>query len=137
MTRAVSAYSLAHWDGIPAGTLVTLRRGALTGEREERTKAWTAGGPYVSESGIACIRVDIDGAIVSYPLARVSLGWEEARSAAVVRLAAALDPPPMLETREDRFVSLALWAALLYFVAIGGLSIAGYLMRLVDVGAVR
>lgn len=121
MTRVES------WSGTRIGTLVTLRRGALTGEKIERTKAWTASGPYFSESGVACIRVDIGGAVVSYPLDRVSLGWEE--PVAVVPLATVLDPVPETWTVTDRFAFALVAASLVYFVAVGGMAIIAWVLR--------
>lgn len=124
------------WDRVAIGTLVTIRR-----SDERRTKAWTASGPYSSDSGIDCIRVDLDGVVVGYPLDRVSFGWDEARPGApvplpvrlepapIVPLAAVLDPPPVVATRGDRFTSIALTAAVLYFVCIGLEAVAGWLLR--------
>lgn len=129
MTRPVSAYLLALWDDVRPGTMVTLRRGALTGEKAERTKAWTASGPFYTASGVSCIRVDIGGATVAYPLERVSLGWEEPRPGAGIPFAAVLDPPPIAATLGDRFVSIALAAALLYFMATGGFAFAVWVLR--------
>ena len=78
------------WSEIAPGTIVTLRR-----ESGERTKAWTASGPFYTISGVACIRVDIGGAVVSYPLERVSLGWKEGPLApASVRIVDAIRSAP-------------------------------------------
>jgi hypothetical protein len=108
------------WLKIEVGTIVSLRR-----QTGEHTKAWTASGPYYSDSGIACIRVDIGGAVVGYPLDRVSLGWEEP----LLPLAMLLDPPPVVAPPGDFFVSLALGVAALYFVAIGGAAFAAWVLR--------
>ncbi len=94
---------LAAWSDTPVGTVVTLRRGALTGEKTEFTRAWTASGPYISDTGVECIRVDVAGVVVSFPLSRVSLGWNEPRVPAltVVPLATVLDPVPAQPARES------------------------------------
>ena len=88
---------LAAWSDIPIGTLVSLRRAALSGEKAEFTRAWTASGPYVGDDGVALIRVDVSGVVVPFPLGRVSLGWTEPRVPAlpVVPLATVLDPVPV------------------------------------------
>jgi hypothetical protein len=109
------------WSDIPVGALVTLRRGPLTGEQIERTKAWTASGPFYSESGRSVIRVQIAGSTVTYPLERVSLGWEERPPA--VTIAAAIEPtsvePPMNAVDWLAIVGAA------YFVALGLAAILG------------
>jgi len=88
---------LASWSDIPIGTLVSLRRAALSGEKAEFTRAWTASGPYLGDDGVALIRVDVSGVVVPFPLGRVSLGWTEPRVPAppVVPLATVLDPVPV------------------------------------------
>lgn len=113
------------WSDVRPGTIVTLRRGALTGEQVERTKAWTASGPYFSDSGVACIRVDTGGVVLSYPLDRVSLGWNEP----ALTIASTLDPEPVFTPAVDRFVGLAIGVACLYFVCIGGLGVLGWIFR--------
>lgn len=125
MTRVES------WSDIRPGTPITLRRGALTGEKTERTKAWTASGPYYSESGVACIRVDIGGVTVGYPLDRVSLGWEEPRAVApAVSIAAALDPPPPPPLRViDTFAVFALACAFSYVIAMGLIAIGAWVSQ--------
>ncbi len=95
MMRASTAHLLTIWDGVLPGAIVTLRRRSLTGGREEREKARTSSGPFLSESGRPVIRVQVDGETLSYPLERVSLGWDEPRPGlTIVPLAAALDPVP-------------------------------------------
>lgn len=128
MTPA-SSRLLSLWDDVRPGTLVTLRRGALTGEQVERTKAWTASGPFCTGSGVSCIRVDIGGAILSYPLERVSLGWEEPRPGAPVPLAVVLDPPPVVATRGDTAVDALIGAACLLVVSLGVVSIIEAVLR--------
>jgi len=112
------------WSAVPVGSVVTLRR-----HSGERTKAWTASGPFRSSTGVPVIRVDIAGVVLSYPLDRVSLGWEEPRPAATVPLATVLDPAPTVAAPGDPFASWAMTACLLYFVAMGGAALAGWLFR--------
>lgn len=120
----------ASFADVKRGAVVTLHRGPLSGEKHERTQAWTASGPYRTASGVEVIDVEIGGAVLAYPLARVSLGWEEpSQPPPAVTIAAVLDPVPSVETRGDRFVALMMIAALAYFIAIGGMAIAGWLLR--------
>jgi hypothetical protein len=124
--NVASSRLLTIWDGVKPGTIVTLRRCALSGEKAERTKAWTKTGPHLSDTGIACIGVEVGGVVVSYPLDRVSLGWTEPP----LTIASTLDPVPApIAPTIDHFVSLAIGLACLYFVGIGGLGLLGWLFR--------
>jgi hypothetical protein len=116
MTRVES------WSAVPVQTLVTLRR-----HGGESTKAWTASGPYYSETGVACIRVDIGGAVVSFPLERVSLGWT---APPALTVAAVLDPAPPPPLRAvDTFALVAVAAGFSYVAAMVLVAIASWVLR--------
>lgn len=113
---------ISFWSDIPQGTRVTVRRPG-----GERFKTVTIGKPQPGGDGSGFILVATIARPV--PLERVSLGWEEPRPGAGIPFAAVLDPPPIAATLGDRFVSIALAAALLYFMATGGFAFAVWVLR--------
>jgi len=103
------------WSDVKPGALVTLRRGPLTGEKTEYTKAWTASGPFYTDGDRAVIMVKVAGATVTYPLDRVSLGWTE--RAPAVSIATAVEP-----TSDELPTGVFDWimvAGAAYFVTLG------------------